>query len=76
MLLTCNIAFVILYKCQFYGAYIWGEMSEWLMELVLKTSDTARYRGFESLSLRQIDIFIKIFNFCMFSVIWRSTQVG
>ena len=29
-----------------------GEVSEWFMELVLKTSDTARYRGFESLSLR------------------------
>ncbi len=31
-----------------------GEMSEWFMELVLKTSDVARHRGFESLSLRQI----------------------
>jgi hypothetical protein len=30
-----------------------GEMSEWFMELVLKTSDAARRRGFESLSLRQ-----------------------
>ena len=29
-----------------------GEMFEWFMELVLKTSDTAMYRGFESLSLR------------------------
>ena len=29
-------------------------MSEWFMELVLKTSDAARHRGFESLSLRQI----------------------
>ena len=29
-----------------------GEMSEWFMELVLKTSDTARYRRFESYSLR------------------------
>ncbi len=28
-------------------------MSEWFMELVLKTSDAARHRGFESLSLRQ-----------------------
>ncbi len=28
-------------------------MSEWLMELVLKTSDSARGRGFKSLSLRQ-----------------------
>ena len=29
-----------------------GEMAERLMALVLKTSDTERYRGFESLSLR------------------------
>lgn len=29
-------------------------MSEWFMELVLKTSDTERYRRFESYSLRQI----------------------
>ncbi len=28
-------------------------MAERLMALVLKTSDTERYRGFESLSLRQ-----------------------
>ena len=27
-------------------------MAEWFKALVLKTSDTARYRGFESLSLR------------------------
>ena len=27
-------------------------MSEWFKELVLKTSDSARGRGFESLSLR------------------------
>ena len=27
-------------------------MSEWFKELVLKTSDTVRCRGFESLSLR------------------------
>ena len=30
-----------------------GEMAEWFMALVLKTSDTARYRGFESHPLRQ-----------------------
>ncbi len=30
-----------------------GEVSEWFKELVLKTSDTARYRGFESHPLRQ-----------------------
>ena len=33
-----------------------GEMFEWFMELVLKTSDVARHRGFESLSLRQFHI--------------------
>ena len=31
-----------------------GEMSEWFKELVLKTSDPARDRGFESHSLRHI----------------------
>ena len=31
---------------------IFGEVSERFMELVLKTSDSARGRGFESLSLR------------------------
>ena len=31
-------------------------MAEWFMALVLKTSDTERYRGFESLSLRQFYI--------------------
>ena len=40
-----------------YNKYRWfkqtGEMAEWFMALVLKTSDTERYRGFESLSLRQ-----------------------
>ena len=30
-----------------------GEMAEWFKALVLKTSDVARHRGFESLSLRQ-----------------------
>ena len=33
-----------------------GEMSERFKELVLKTSDTERYQGFESLSLRQLHI--------------------
>ena len=33
-----------------------GEMAEWFMALVLKTSDTERYRGFESLSLRHNSI--------------------
>ncbi len=34
-----------------------GEMSEWFKELVLKTSDPARDRGFESHSLRQLTPF-------------------
>ena len=32
-----------------------GGVSEWFMELVLKTSDLARDQGFESLPLRQFD---------------------
>ena len=32
---------------------IHGEVSEWFKELVLKTSDPARDRGFESHPLRQ-----------------------
>ena len=34
----------------------YGEVSEWFKELVLKTSDIARYRGFESHPLRHIDM--------------------
>ena len=36
-----------------YNLSLNGEMSERFKELVLKTSDTERYQGFESLSLRQ-----------------------
>ena len=43
-----------------------GEMSEWFKELVLKTSDPARGRGFESHSLRHF--------FVRLDWIWRSTQ--
>ena len=32
---------------------IYGEVSEWLKELVLKTSDAETHRGFESHPLRQ-----------------------
>ena len=42
-------------KC--YNYFRWlrhGEMAERFKALVLKTSDTERYRGFESLSLRQL----------------------
>ena len=49
-------------------------MSEWFMELVLKTSDAARHRGFESLSLRQF-LFRK-YSFISKPVLWRSTQVA
>ena len=43
-----------------------GEVSEWFKELVLKTSDSARGRGFESHPLRHINFVESI---------WRSTQV-
>ena len=49
-----------------YNYFRWfgsGEMAEWFKALVLKTSDAERHRGFESLSLRQYNI-------------WRSTQVA
>ena len=49
---------------QIIGCMIYGEVSEWLKELVLKTSDPARDRGFESHPL------------CQFFHLWRSTQVG
>ncbi len=58
-LLTVLLFFVIIHHVKI--AY--GEMSEWFMELVLKTSDTERYRRFESYSLRHF--FIR-----------RHTQVG
>ena len=45
-----------------------------MMALVLKTSDTERYRGFESLSLRQF-LFRK-YGFISEPVLWRSTQVA
>ena len=38
-----------------YAGLIQGEMAEWFKALVLKTSDVARHRGFESLSLRQFN---------------------
>ena len=44
-----------------------GGMAEWLMALVLKTSDAERHRGFESLSLR---------HFVHEPTKWRSTQVA
>lgn len=47
-----------------------GEVSEWFKELVLKTSDTERYRGFESHLLRTfyVRMYHKLF------LIRRSTQ--
>ena len=41
-----------------YNTFRWfgsGEMAEWFKALVLKTSDAERHRGFESLSLRQLN---------------------
>ena len=43
----------------------YGEVSEWFKELVLKTSDSERDRGFESHPLRQ-----ESFSYSF----WRSTQ--
>ena len=37
------------------SAAVYGGMAEWLMALVLKTSDAERHRGFESLSLRHFE---------------------
>ena len=37
-----------------------GEVSEWFKELVLKTSDSERGRGFESHPLRHIDRTLKL----------------
>ena len=45
--------------------HIYGEVSEWFKELVLKTSDSERDRGFESHPLRQ-----ESFSYSF----WRSTQ--
>ena len=39
---------------------IHGEVSEWFKELVLKTSDSERGRGFESHSLRQLNIIFQL----------------
>ena len=35
---------------------IHGQVSEWFKEPVLKTGDTATYRGFESHPVRQLNI--------------------
>ena len=48
-----------------------GEVSEWFKELVLKTSDSERDRGFESHPLRQ-DTLVYI----VYRKPWRSTQVA
>lgn len=44
--LTCPVKYGII------NSVTYGEMSERFKELVLKTSDTERYRGFESHLLR------------------------
>ena len=66
----------VLEKCYYYRvariakANKYGEVSEWFKELVLKTSDTERYRGFESHLLRHI----RLFGSHWLILIWRSTQ--
>ena len=58
----------------------YGEVSEWFKELVLKTSDTERYRGFESHLLRILQLksgrhWIAHLLSGVFSlIVWRSTQ--
>ena len=47
----------------------YGEVSERFKELVLKTSDSERDRGFESHSLRNL------INFELKALTWRCTQV-
>ena len=49
-------------------------MSEWFMELVLKTSDSARGRGFESLSLRHFYSSAEPASAQYIFSAWRSTQ--
>ena len=51
---------------------IHGEVSEWFKELVLKTSDPARDRGFESHSLRHLDLIEHLDR----TFQWSCTQVG
>ena len=45
----------------FAGSRRHGEMAERLRALVLKTSDTERYRGFESLSLRHFYVHMEMY---------------
>ncbi len=57
----------------------YGEVSEWFKELVLKTSDSERDRGFESHLLRfnwNIALYSGIIQNFRDSAIWRSTQAG
>ena len=51
----------------------YGEVSEWFKELVLKTSDSARGRGFESHLLRCIHWDTNLISLVS-QLIWRSTQ--
>ena len=46
---------------------IYGEVSEWFKEPVLKTGDSERGRGFESHPLRHL-------NNSITEIAWRSTQ--
>ena len=57
---SSNLRWVTIYElCRIH----FGEVSEWFKELVLKTSDSERDRGFESHPLRHNDF-----------AAWRSTQ--
>ena len=52
---------------------MFGEVSEWFKELVLKTSDSERDRGFESHPLRHSIQYIRYY-VCESYLAWRSTQ--
>ena len=47
-------AMIICYNNLVAGERINGQVSEWFKEPVLKTGDTATYRGFESHPVRQL----------------------
>ena len=49
---SSNLRWVTKFSCRIHN----GEVSEWFKELVLKTSDSERDRGFESHPLRHLKI--------------------
>ena len=52
--------------------HLYGKLSERFMELVLKTSDAARHRGFESLTFRQYWASIRFMDY--FDSNWRIIE--